>query len=121
MNAALKGRGKRSWISSRLGNLCGILVVGMLCTVAAADEANSTSIGQPSVFWHDGKWQIVTNDHWVPYADSKKIVAQNERPSPAPLASPEYPIVTNEADYIYAGGQYGPGAFPVSRHAHKKR
>jgi hypothetical protein len=88
----------------------------------AATGSDSSSLGQPSIFWHDGKWEIYTNDHWIPYADSKKVVAMNDQPYRIPIYRPEDNVPTNDAAYIYPGGWYGPGAFPVSRrHLKKKR
>ena len=86
-----------------------------------AGQTGSLLIGQPSVFWHDGKWETYTNNQWIPYTEPKKIVAMNDERYRDPTFSPQPEAPTNDAAYIYPEGWYGPGAFPVSRHLKRRR
>ncbi len=103
--------------------LLSLLLLAAACVGRAAETgiARSLALGQPSIFWHDGKWEIYTNNQWIPYNEPKKIVAMNDERYRGPTFSPEAVPPTNDTGYIYPWGSYGPGAFPVSRHLKKRR
>lgn len=66
-------------------------------------------VGQPSIFWRDGEWQVYKDGHWVPYAGSTLPQAQPVQAEPVyiPVPAPEAPITDTNAYYPDDGYGYG--------------
>lgn len=64
-------------------------------------------IGQPSIFWREGEWQVYKDGHWIPYAESKARPASAPAQAETlevPVATPTPLTDTNSYPYYYDGG-----------------
>jgi len=78
------------------------------------------TVGQPSVFWRDGEWQVYKDGHWIAYADTK-VQPQMQPAEPeriiVPAPAPEAPMADTNG-YYYDGG-YGYGLPLVENTGHR--
>jgi hypothetical protein len=93
-----------------------------LSIAALQVQAEYTVIGQPSVFWREGEWQVYQDGKWIPYAATKAVPQAEPQivSEPEPTVAPEpEPAVTNGVNEVYYYWGYGyPPFYPGPHRPH---
>src|ERR1051326_3816597 len=93
-----------------------MLAGGTFLSRAATSDLYS-NIGQPSVFWRDGEWQVFHDGLWVPYAATKPAPSIEIQSSPESIVLPEPQPESVDTNAVYYDWGYGlPFLRPTHHH-----
>jgi hypothetical protein len=92
-----------------------LMLAGGIFLSRATTSDLYANIGQPSVFWRDGEWQVFQDGRWIPYAATRPgPVAEPQSPA-EPMVLPEPEVV--DTNGIYYDWGYGlPFLRPIHHH-----
>jgi hypothetical protein len=83
-----------------------LLAAGTILSRAETSNVYAT-IGQPSIFWRDGEWQVFQDGHWIPHSATRSTPVIEPQGIPEPLAQPEPEMVDTNGIYYDWGYGYG--------------
>jgi hypothetical protein len=93
-----------------------MLTSGTLFSRAATADLYA-NIGQPSIFWRDGEWQMFKDGRWVPYGATKPEPSIELQSSPEPMVLPEPQPESVDTNAVYYDWSYGlPFLRPIHHH-----
>jgi hypothetical protein len=94
-----------------------VLAAGTIMSLAEGSDLYG-NIGQPSIFWRDGEWQMFQDGRWIPYIATKSAPAQLQTtPEMVPVPEPEPEAVDTNGVY-YEWGYGLPLLRPIHHHRH---
>jgi hypothetical protein len=94
-----------------------MLAAGAIVARAEASDLYS-NIGQPSIFWRDGEWQVFQDGRWIPYVATKSPPVQVQT-VPELLPPPEPEPEAIDMNGVYYNWGYGLPLLRPIHHRHR--
>ncbi len=104
-----------------------LLIFLMLLTATLLCHGEGTRpyaliVGQPSIFWRDGEWQIYQDGQWVPYSsENKESTSITEQASPEPVSPSEPEMIETNGYVTDHGWGYGVPVFGRTHRHHREK